>query len=193
MGIEDVSLACSLPGVKVLVPCDAASTSKATEAMLLARGPTYLRTGREKAAVVYADGCADFAIGRAIEVRKGSDVTVIANGLMVAAALDAATELERSGVSVRVLDMHTVKPIDEAAIAKASRETRGIVVAEEHLAHGGLGSAVAMVAARVRPVPMAFVNIGDRYAESGDPYGLLEKYGLTPSAIVGGVKSVIGR
>jgi len=189
MGIEDVSLACSLPGVKVIVPADAASTAKATAAMLAEQGPMYLRLGRAKTAVIYPDGC-DFEIGKAIQVRDGSDVTIIANGLMVAPAIDAANELEKSGISARVLDMHTVKPIDEQAILKAARETRGIVVAEEHLAHGGLGSVVAMVASRVAPVPMAYVNVGDCFAESGDPQGLLEKYGLTPAAIVNAARSV---
>lgn len=192
MGIEDVSLACSLPGVKVIVPADAPSTAKATEAMLLEAGPMYLRTGREKAAVVYPNGC-DFQIGKAITVRDGDDVTIISNGLMLAAALDAATALAKDGVSARVLDMHTVKPLDESAVAKAARETGALVVVEEHLAHGGLGSAVAMAAARTNPVPMAFVNVGDCFAESGDPYGLLEKYGLTPAAIVKAVRSVVQR
>lgn len=193
MGIEDVGLACSLPGVTVIVPCDASSAIKATEAMLTRQGPTYLRTGREKAAVIYPDGCPNFTIGRALQVRDGDDVTIISNGLMVAAALDAATDLAKHGISARVLDMHTVKPIDETAILKAARETRAIVVAEEHLAHGGLGSAVAMVTARTNPVPIAFVNIGDCFAESGDPYGLLEKYGLTPAAIVKAARSVAQR
>jgi transketolase len=183
MGIEDVALACSLPGVVVIVPSDAASTKKATEAMLSHTGPVYLRTGREKAAIIHTDGCADFKIGRAIQVRDGKDITVIANGILVAAAVDAANELAKQGISLRVLDMHTAKPIDEEAIARAARETKGIVVAEEHLAAGGLGSAVAMALARLHPTRMAFVNVGDRFAESGDPYGLLEKYGLTPAAI----------
>jgi transketolase len=189
MGIEDVGLACSLPGVKVIVPCDAPSTIKATEAMLAEDGPIYLRTGREKSALIYPDHC-DFKIGKANEVRAGKDVTIISNGLLLAAALDAATELAKSGIQARVLDMHTVKPIDEEAIAKAARETGAIVVAEEHLEHGGLGSAVALTAARLSPVKMAFVNLGDRFAESGDPYGLLEKYGLTPKAIVQAVQSL---
>jgi len=193
MGIEDVSLACSLPGMAVVVPCDAPSTAKATHAMLDHEGPVYLRTGREKVAIVYPDGCPNFALGRAIQVREGDDVTVIANGIMVAAALDAATELAREGVSVRVIDMHTAKPLDEQAVVNAARQTRAIVVAEEHLAHGGLGSAVAMAAARAAPVPIGFVNIGDCFAESGDPYELLEKYGLTPGAIVKAVRSVTGR
>jgi transketolase len=192
MGIEDVSLACSLPGVKVIVPCDAHSCAKATEAMLREQGPVYLRTGREKASVVHAENV-EFTIGKAIQVRSGDDATIIANGLMVAAALDAATELAKDGVSCRVLDMHTAKPADEQAIQRAARETGAIVVAEEHLAHGGLGSVVAMIAARTNPVPIAFVNIGDCFAESGDPYGLLEKYGLTPGAIVKAVRSVVQR
>jgi len=192
MGIEDVALACSFPGMTVIVPCDAPSTKKATAAMIEHHGPTYLRLGRPKVAVVYSDGC-NFEIGKAITVREGSDVTVIANGLMVAMALDAAAELAETGISARVLDMHTAKPLDEEAIVKAARETGALVVAEEHLAHGGLGSAVAMVVGQTIPVPMAYVNLGDRYAESGDAEGLLEKYGLTSSAIVEAVRRVVRR
>jgi transketolase len=112
-------------------------------------------------------------------VRDGSDLTIIANGLMVAAALDAATLLAKDGINARVLDMHTIKPIDADAIAAAARETGAIVVAEEHLHHGGLGAVVAQTAASLHPVPIEFVNVGDTYAESGDPDGLLIKYGLT--------------
>ncbi len=189
MGIEDVALACSLPGVKVIVPADGPSSKAATAAILNVNGPTYLRLARGKVAEVYPDGC-DFEIGKANQLRDGTNRPIIANGLMVAAALDAAKELESGGISARVLDMHTVKPIDEEAIAKAARETGKIVVAEEHLEHGGLGAAVAMAAARLHPVPMAYVNLGDRYAESGDPMGLLQKYGLTPQAIVEAAKSL---
>ena len=192
MGIEDVALARSFPGMTVIVPCDAPSAKKATAAMIEHRGPTYLRLGRPKVPVVYTDGC-NFEIGKAITVREGSDVTVIANGLMVAMALDAAAELAETGLSARVLDMHTAKPLDEEAIVKAARETGALVVAEEHLAAGGLGSAVAMVVGQTIPVPMAYVNLGDRYAESGDADGLLEKYGLTSSAIVEAVRRVVRR
>jgi len=192
MGIEDVALARSFPGMTVIVPCDAPSTKKATAAMIEQRGPMYLRLGRPKVPVVYTDGC-NFEIGKANTVREGTDVTVIANGLMVAMALDAAKELGDSGISVRVLDMHTAKPLDEEAIVKAARETGALVVAEEHLAAGGLGSAVAMIVGQTIPVPMAYVNLGDRYAESGDPEGLLEKYGLTSSAIVEAVRRVVRR
>jgi transketolase len=192
MGIEDVALARSFPGMTVIVPCDAPSTKKATAAMIEHHGPTYLRLGRPKVPVVYTDGC-DFEIGKANTLREGSDVTVIANGLMVPMALDAAVELAETGISARVLDMHTAKPLDEEAIVKAARETGALVVAEEHLAAGGLGSAVAMVVGQTIPVPMAYVNLGDRYAESGDADGLLEKYGLTSSAIVEAVRRVVRR
>jgi transketolase len=192
MGIEDVALACALPGVAVIVPSDAPSTKKATEAMLRHEGPVYLRLGRPKVPVIYPNGC-DFQIGKAIQVRDGQDVTLIANGIMVAAALDAAAELQSSGVSARVLDMHTAKPIDEAAIVAAARDTGAIVVAEEHLAAGGLGSIVASVVARNRPVPIEFVNVGDTYAESGDPEGLMEKYGLTPAAVGSAARRVGSR
>ncbi|HUG90619.1 MAG TPA: transketolase C-terminal domain-containing protein [Planctomycetaceae bacterium] len=192
MGIEDVALACALPGLVVIVPADAPSTKQATEAILRYQGPVYLRLGRPKVSVIYAGGC-DFQIGKANRVRDGKDVTLIANGIMVSAALDAAVELESGGVSARVLDMHTAKPIDEQAITAAARETGAIVVAEEHLAAGGLGSIVAATAARTQPVPMEFVNIGDTFAESGDPAGLMEKYGLTPAAIVAAARRVLSR
>ncbi|QDU07268.1 transketolase family protein [Gimesia aquarii] len=189
MGIEDVSLACSLPGVVVMVTADAVSTKAATAAMVEHNGPVYLRLGRPNVAEIYSEGDT-FEIGKANTIREGDDVTIIANGLMVAGAVDAATKLAEEGISARVIDMHTVKPIDVDAIQKAARETGAIVVAEEHLAHGGLGSAVSMVVSQSTPVPMAYVNVGDCFAESGDPQGLLDKYGLTADAIVEAVKKV---
>lgn len=190
MGIEDVSLACSLPGVAVIVPSDGASAKAATRAMLEHKGPVYLRLGRPKVPAVYGESCKEFKIGKAITVRDGKDMTIIANGLMVAAALDAAKDLEGAGIQARVIDMHTVKPIDRDAVIKAAKETGGIVVAEEHLHHGGLGSVVAQVVAEAHPVRIAYVNIGDRYAESGDPDGLVHKYGLTAENIVKAAKSL---
>ncbi|WP_417386300.1 transketolase family protein [Gimesia sp.] len=189
MGIEDVSLACSLPGMVVIVPADAVSTKAATTAMIEHEGPVYLRLGRPKVSEIYSEGDT-FEIGKANTVREGDDVTIIANGLMVAGAMDAATRLAEEGMSVRVIDMHTVKPLDVEAIQKAAHETGAIVVAEEHLSHGGLGSAVAMAVSQTNPVPMAYVNVGDCFAESGDPQGLLDKYGLTAAAIVEAVKKV---
>jgi transketolase len=192
MGIEDVGLACSLPGVVVVVPSDAACTRAATRALITHHGPTYLRVGRGKVADLYPDGV-DFHLGQAIPVREGSDATIIANGLMVAASVDAATMLAKDGLKVRVLDMHTIKPIDEAAIAAAALQTGALVVAEEHLHHGGLGAVVAQVAAATTPVPIEFVNVGDTYAESGDPDGLLQKYGLTAEHVVHAVRRAVNR
>jgi transketolase len=187
MGIEDVSLACSLPNFTVVVPADEISTEKAVNALAAIKTPAYLRAGRPNVPLIYEKGC-DFQLGKAIRLRDGKDVTIIANGLLVAPALDAAEKLAGSGIQARVLDMHTVKPCDDAAVLAAATETGRIVVAEEHLAHGGLGSAVAMSAARQKPVPMRFVNLGDRFAESGTPEGLIEKYGLTADHII--VKAV---
>lgn len=190
MGIEDVALACALPGFTVVVPADAPSTKAATHALLAREGPSYLRTGRPRAPVVYGNG-ADFRVGKANTVRDGDDVAIVANGIMVAMALDAAAGLEAEGISARVLDMHTVKPIDQMAIQRAAHETKGIVVAEEHIAYGGLGATVAMVVAEHGPCHMAFVDLGDTYATSGLPDQLLRQYGLTAEAIMDAASRVL--
>jgi transketolase len=190
MGIEDVALACSLPNFTVVVPADEPSTDQAVEALARIKTPAYLRVGRPNVPLVYSEGCA-FHLGKAIRLRDGKDVTIVANGIMVAAALEAAEQLAKDKVEARVLDMHTVKPLDDEAVLAAARETRGIVVAEEHLWHGGLGSAVAMSAARQHPAPMRFVALGDTYAESGTPEGLLAKYGLTAEYIVKAARELV--
>ncbi|MFO0863970.1 MAG: transketolase C-terminal domain-containing protein [Gemmataceae bacterium] len=189
MGIEDVGLACSLPNFTVVVPSDEPSTMKAVEALGAIKTPAYLRAGRPNVPVIYEKGC-DFKLGKAIQVRQGTDVTIIANGLMVAPALEAAEKLAASGIQARVLDMHTVKPLDDAAVLAAAKETGRIVVAEEHLLHGGLGSVVAMSVVRQHPVPIRFVGVNDTFAESGKPEELLKKYGLTADAIVAAVKDL---
>src|SRR5262249_21397992 len=147
------------------------------------RTPAYLRAGRPNVPIVYPNDC-HFELGNANVMRDGKDVTIIANGLMISAALEAAELLAEKGTQARVLDMHTVKPLDDAAVLAAAKETKGIVVAEEHLLHGGLGSAVAMSVARQYPVPMRFVALRDTFAESGTPEGLLAKFGLTAEDIV---------
>jgi transketolase len=190
MAIEDISLATSFPNFTVLVPADDPETRAATRAMFDIEGPVYLRTGRPKVPVVYPDGV-DFQIGKANQLRDGKDVTIIACGLMVAAALEAAQDLSERGIQARVLDMHTIKPLDEDAVERAARETGAIVTAEEHLLEGGLGAAVARCAAERLPVPIRFVGIHDRYAESGTAEELLEKYGLMPSNIVQAVEEAI--
>src|SRR5262249_17261885 len=151
-----------------VVPADEPSTHKAVEALGNMRTPAYLRAGRPNVPIIYENGC-DFHLGKAITLRPGKNMTIIANGLMVAAALDAAEELKSKGIDARVLDMHTVKPLDDAAVLAAARETGRIVVAEEHMLHGGLGSAVAVSAARQHAVPMRFVALADTFAESGKP------------------------
>jgi transketolase len=132
-------------------------------------------------------------LGKANQLRDGKDLTIIACGLMVAAALEAAEKLAGQGIQVRVLDMHTVKPVDDAAVLAAARETGRIVVAEEHLLHGGLGSVVAMSAARQQPVPMRFVGLRDTFAESGKPEELLAKYGLTAADIERAALDLLGK
>lgn len=191
MGIEDVSLACSLPGFVVVVPADEASAKAATKAMLDHTGPVYLRLGRPDVPKIYEGDNPPFTLGKANTVRDGKDVTIVANGLMVASALDAADALAADGIQARVLDMHTVKPIDRDALAKAAKETGAIVVAEEHLAHGGLGSVVAMTVAELAPVPIRYVNVGDRFGESGSPEGLLEKYGLTAENVAAAAREAV--
>src|SRR4051794_22823619 len=193
MGIEEVSLACSLPHFTVVVPADEPSTHQAVQALGKLKTPAYLRAGRPNVPIVYADGCKNFQLGKAIQLRDGKDLTIIANGLMVAAALEAAEQLAGQGVQARVLDMHTVKPCDDAAVLAAARDTGKIVVAEEHLLHGGLGSVVAMSAARQHPVPMRFVGINDTFATSGKPEELLKQYGLTADDIVRAALDVVGK
>lgn len=190
MSPEDVALASGLAGFTVVVPADAASTTVLTRKMLEHEGPVYMRTGRPDAPIIYETEPA-LDLGKAMEVRAGTDVTVIANGLMVNEALDAADELESRGTSTRVLDMHTVKPIDAEAVKTAAQETKGIVVAEEHFAYGGLGSAVAAAAAAQSPVRMAFVNIGDRYSTSGKPGELFEDAGITSKDILQAALSLL--
>ncbi len=190
--VEDVSLACSLPQFTVLVPADAVSTKAVTKLMAEYDGPVYMRTGRPKAPIIYSEG-EKFELGKAKQVRDGKDVTVIANGLLVMEALIAAEELEKSGISVRVVDMFTIKPLDIDMVEKCARETGAIVTAEEHLIGGALSGHVAQAATQTHPVPMEFVGINDTYAESGKPDELLEKYGLKAKNIVEAINKVLKR
>lgn len=190
MAIEDVALALGLPTFTVIVPADEPSTHKAVTAMLETEGPAYMRVGRPDVPLIYGDD-PDFTLGKANELRSGNDITLIANGIMVAAALEAADALAEDGVEARVLDMHTVRPLDVEAVTRASRQTGKIVVAEEHLVQCGLGSMVALAAAEHAPCPMAFVGVENTYAESGDPAALMQKYGLTAQHIVAKARSLL--
>ena len=192
--IEDISLMRSIPGMTVLVPCDAHETHLATKAMLQKNGPCYLRTGRGAVENVTTDvDETEFEIGKGIQLTKGSDVTIIACGLMVQEALKAAEQLKQEGVQARVIDMHTIKPIDKEMIMKAASETGAIVTAEEHSVIGGLGSAVAEVVIKEKLVPMEFVGVEDCFGHSGEPKELLEKYGLTAEHIVESSKKAMKR
>jgi transketolase len=190
--IEDLALSCALPSFTVVVPADAIETAEAAKAAAGTYGPFYIRLSRPKTPIVYPEGYR-FTLGKAVTMRQGTDATIMATGIMVAKALEAADVLARQNIECRVMNIHTLKPLDEAAIVMAASETGAIVVAEEHLGQGGLGSRVAQTLAREKPVPMEFVNLGDRYAMSGKAEELLQRYGLTPGHIEEMVKSAVKR
>ncbi len=190
--IEDLALICSLPGFSVIVPADAIETAAAVRTAAAHNGPCYIRLCRPKLPLVHADSYR-FELGKAAIMRPGKDVTIIAMGIMVAPSLEAAGELEEEGISCRVLNISTLKPIDEAAIIRAATETGAVVTAEEHLEQGGLGSAVARVVAGSQPVPMELVAIKDTYASSGKSDELLKRCGLTAGDIRQAVRAVLKR
>lgn len=190
--LEDVALMRVLPRMTVIVPCDAEETRKATLAVAAKEGPCFLRFGREAVPVV-TDENTPFEIGKARLCREGNDVTIFANGALVFEAQNAAAELETEGISARVFDLHTVKPLDEDAIISAAKETGCIVTAEEHQINGGMGSAVAECLAKHFPVPMEMVAVNDSFGESGQPQELMDKYGLNQATIVSKVRAVLAR
>ena len=191
MSIEDLALACALPGFTVISPADEASTKALVKAAAAHAGPVFLRAGRMKTAVIY-NGDQSFELGKSIELIAGDDLTIIAHGLMVAEAIRAAETLEAEGVNARVIDMHTVKPLDREAIGRAAKETGAIVVAEEHLTDSGLGVRVAQAAAETNPCVMEFVGV-HTYAESGTPEQLLDKYGLLARDVAAAARRVLAR
>lgn len=187
---EDIALMRTIPGMTVINPSDGVSARKLLKQAVEMYGPCYVRLGRAAVPVFY-DENAEITLGKANTVRAGKDVTVIATGIMVNEASIAAEQLATEGIDVRVLDIHTIKPIDSEAIIKAAEETKAIVTAEEHSVIGGLGSAVAEVVVKNAPVKMAMVGQQDTYGESGKPDQLKEKYGMTAADIIAAVKSVI--
>jgi len=188
--IEDLALYCSLPGFTVVVPADAIETAEALKVAASMHGPFYIRLSRSKTPLVYAEDY-HFTLGKAVTMKEGKDVAIMATGIMVAKALVASEILAKQGIDCRVINIHTLKPLDEEAIVETASEVKGIIVAEEHLAHGGLGSRVAQIVAREKLVPMSFVNLKDRYASSGKAEELLQKYNLTAEDIVEAVKSTM--
>jgi transketolase len=192
MSVEDLSLACSLPGFAVVCPADENAMIALIHAAVEHVGPMFIRAGRAKVPVIY-DAGQSFAIGKAITVVDGTDVTLIATGLLVGESIRAAQALAAEGISARVVDMHTIKPLDREAIEDAARATGAIVVSEEHLVDGGLGVRVAQVVAETKPVPMEFVGIQNTYAESGTPEEILDKYGLIARDVIAAAKKVLAR
>ncbi len=181
--IEDIALMRSIPGMTIISPSDGYCTTFAVKAAIEHNGPVYLRLGRLAVPLVHQENT-KFELGKGVMMKDGSDVSIIANGLMVQYALEAAELLEKEGVHARVIDIHTIKPIDRDIIIGAAKDTGCIVTAEEHTIIGGLGSAVASVVSDAYPVPVKMVGIEDKFGKSGNPYELLEMYGLTAKNIV---------
>ena len=189
--LEDIALMRTIPGMTVVSPSDAVEARAAVEAAMQTYGPFYLRFGRAAVEVINDRPDYKFELGRAVTLREGKDATVIATGIMVSMALEAAKVLEAEGIDVRVINIHTIKPLDVDAVVKAAKETGAIVVAEEHNIIGGLGSAVAEVLVENCPVPMARVGVEDRFGKSGKVAPLLEEYGLTAKNIADKVRKLI--
>ena len=187
---EDIALMRTIPGMTVINPSDGVSAGKLIRQAVAFNGPCYVRLGRAAVPVFYGED-SEITLGKGNLIRDGRDVTVIATGIMVSEAAAAAEKLAEYGIDVRVIDMHTIKPLDEEIIIKAAEETGAIVTAEEHSVIGGLGSAVAEVVVRNHPVKMSMVGQKDTYGESGKPDELKKKYGMTSDDIIKAVKELI--
>jgi transketolase len=189
-GLEDIAITRVLPNMTVVVPCDAIEAGKATLAIGALVGPAYLRLGREKVPTITNDK-SPFVLGKALTLVRGHDLTIIANGPLVFPALQAARQLLEDGIKARVLNLHTVKPLDGEALLDAATETGAIVTAEDHQVAGGLGSAVAEYLADRRPVPLVRVGVTDKFGESGSVKELMEHYGFSQEGIVRAATKVL--
>ena len=189
--LEDIGIMRTIPNMVVINPADAVEARAAVEAAIKHDGPVYLRFCRLATEVMFDQDTFKFEIGKGITLKEGTDVTIIANGLMVEKALEAEKMLAQDGISARVIDMHTVKPIDKELVLKAAQETGAIVTAEEHNIYGGLGSAVAEVVCEGAPVPVVRVGTEDKFGKSGKPAELFEMYGLTAENIANKAKCAI--
>ena len=188
--IEDIALMRILPNMRVIVPADMYETKQAVEYVITAEGPFYIRLSRSKVPVIF-DETLDFRLGEAVLCRDGGDVTIIGCGLMVEKGLRAADILEKKGISARVLNMSSIKPIDREAICAAAYETGAVVTVEEHLVTGGLGSAVAEVTGENCPVPIMRIGMKDEFGLSGSPDELLARFGLTPTDIADAARNLM--
>lgn len=189
--IEDIAIMRSIPNMVVISPADAVETRLAVKAAIEYEGPVYLRLGRLSVPVIYDENTYKFELGKGVTVRDGNDAAIIATGFMVHAAIEAAGILKNEGINARVIDIHTIKPIDKELIIKAAKETGAIVTAEEHTIMGGFGGAVTEVVSENYPVPVKLVGVRDKFGKSGKPDKLVEMYGLTATNIVEKVKEAI--
>ena len=190
---EDIALMCTIPGMTVINPADDTEAKAAVLAMADYEGPCYLRFGRLAAPVFNDKDTYKFEVGKGIELKNGDDITIVATGLMVSEALSAAKVLEAQGINARVINIHTIKPIDRNIIIKAAKETGRIVTVEEHSVIGGLGSAVCDVVCESCPVPVVKIGVNDVYGHSGPAVKLLEEFGLCADNIVSVVKKTLGK
>lgn len=190
--LEDIGLMKMLPGMVVINPCDFNQTKAATIAIASYTGPVYLRFGRPTVPNFTAPD-QKFEIGKAVLLDEGSDVTIVATGHLVWKALEAGEQLAAKGISAEIINIHTIKPLDEEALLKSIHKTRCVVTAEEHQMHGGLGDSVAQLLARHRPAPQEYVAVNDSFGESGTPDQLMTKYGLDTVNIVQAAEKVIKR
>ena len=189
--IEDFALMRAIPGMTVINPADAVEAKAAVEAAINFVGPVYMRFGRYAVPVINDNADYKFEIGKGVEMKDGSDITIVATGMMVSMALEAAEALKEKGISVRVVNIHTLKPIDKDIILKAAKETGAIVTAEEHSIIGGLGSAVAEVVGEGCPVPVVRLGVNDEFGHSGKVPPLLEMYGLTTANLIAKVEEAL--
>ena len=190
--LEDIGMMKMLPGMTVINTCDYNQTKAATIAIADYKGPVYLRFGRPKVPV-FTPGNQNFEIGKAVQLQEGEDVTIVATGHLVWESLEAAKILHNKGISADVINIHTIKPLDQEAIIKSVNKTGCVVTAEEHNYMGGLGESVARILASNKPSPQEFVAVNDTFGESGTPAQLMEKYGLNANSIVVNVEKVLKR
>lgn len=190
--IEDIAIMRVIPHMTVVVPCDSIQTKKATLALTQMNGPVYLRFAREKSPIVTTEGT-PFEIGKAQTFREGADAAIVVCGILAYNALVAARELASEGIECTVLNNHTIKPMDEAAIVDAAQKCGAVVTVEEHQVAAGMGSAVAEILAQRHPVPVEFVGVRDRFGQSGDPVELIEHYGMGTAAVKEAVRRVVSR
>lgn len=190
--LEDIGMMKMLPGMTVINPCDYNQTKAATIAIAQHHGPVYLRFGRPSWPIVMPESM-PFVIGKGIMMQEGSDVTIVATGHLVAYAMEAVVALQQQGISAELINIHTIKPLDEEIILDSVTKTKCVVTAEEHQRHGGLGDSVAQLLARKRPTPQEYVAVNDSFGESGTPDQLLLKYGLGPANIADAAREVLKR